>query len=476
MPTTAWPKPYLAIGDKEQSLAHYRRSLQLNPENYNGIDQIRRINNTYQEPEPPVTLFNRFLSAQAFKADLDAMGRKLAKVHPNAFKFITEEAFWQLIEAKKALITDFTTYGQFIWHCSEIIASVNCSHTSIGGFYQEWAMLPPLLRFPLRVRWIEDRLYVIDAGHHADQVAIKDEILRINGVQVEDLIHDIYQHIPSQGYIETSKRHDFNTWSAGMIPYALNFPPSYQVVVRGRDQPIQLSTTSAPDEAYNSPFIPPCPERLCLDPLPDEKTAVLTITSFNYYWWSALDYFQDFIDKSFEEIYDKGIENLIIDVRFNGGGSQQASIHLLRYLVKQPFIYYSRSLFDQDQGQHKPFDNRFKGTLYFLIDGNGNSTTGHFMSIVKDLGLGTIIGEELGSNQFCTAGQTICRLPNSGLEYYVANATFESSAKALPDETGILPDHYVSQHIDDFLNNVDAVMAFALALIKKANKPASGKQ
>ena len=29
-----------------------------------------------------------------------------------------------------------------------------------------------------------------------------------------------------------------------------------------------------------------------------------------------------------------------------------------------------------------------------MIDGNGNSTTGHFMAIAKDLNLGKIIGEE----------------------------------------------------------------------------------
>lgn len=101
-----------------------------------------------------------------------------------------------------------------------------------------------------------------------------------------------------------------------------------------------------------------------------------------------------------------------------------------------------------------------------MIDGLGNSTTGHFMSLVKVLDLGTIVGEELGSNQFCSAGQKICRLSKTKLEYYVANNTHESTATSLPDEVGILPDHYVTQNIDEYLNKVDAVKAFTLKLIQ----------
>ena len=140
---------------------------------------------------------------------------------------------------------------------------------------------------------------------------------------------------------------------------------------------------------------------------------------------------------------------------------------------RQPFTYYLKSEFegktDKLYGEEiiYPLENRFKGKVYFLIDGNGNSTTGHFMSLVKTHHLGTIIGEELGSNHFCTAGQTLCRLKNTKLVISVANNTHISTAIKLPDEIGILPDFYVSQSIDDYLNQVDAVKNFTLKLIKK---------
>jgi C-terminal processing protease CtpA/Prc len=197
-------------------------------------------------------------------------------------------------------------------------------------------------------------------------------------------------------------------------------------------------------ELYD-PSINSCLKDLCLEIL-DGKTAVLTISSFNYYEWNNYPVFKSFLDSSMNIINNKKIKNLIIDVRYNRGGSQYPSIYLLQHLMDKPFTYYSKAEFegktDKMYGEEiiYPLENRFKGKVYFLIDGNGNSTTGHFMSLVKAHNLGTIIGEELGSNQFCTAGQTLFRLSNTKLVISVANNTHVSTATKLPDETGILPD------------------------------------
>ncbi|HMK04139.1 MAG TPA: S41 family peptidase [Ferruginibacter sp.] len=460
-------------GNKELSLANYKRSLELNPDNFNAEDQVERINYPDRIPLKPQEKFAKVYSAAAYRADLDQLGNTLLKVHPNALKFISKKAFWKTIEEKKALVTDNTTYGEFAWHCSEIIASVNCSHTDMGSFYAQNEMLPAALRFPLQTRWTDNRLYVIDPSANAG-LKVKDEILSINGTAVAEIMPAIYRHISSQGFTQTSQKHVFNTWSSRMIPYALGFPASYNIVIKGVKDPVALNMPGKVKNLFEDPSVKGCPSKLCFEVLSHpQKTAILSIYSFNYYPWANLSVFKDFIDSSFKKIREGGVEYLIIDLRFNSGGSQQAGIHLLRYLVDKPFTYYSKADFkgktEKIDGEEPtvPFENGFKGKLYYLIDGNGKSTTGHFMSLVKVLKLGTIIGEELGSNQFCSAGQTICRLKNTKLEYYVADNTHESTATSLPDETGILPDHYVTQSIDDYLNKVDAVKGFAIKLIEK---------
>jgi len=467
----------LAIGDKDQALIHYKKSLELNPDNFNAEDQIAMLLDPNIKPENPRDKFSKVYQQADYQADLDEMGKRITATHPNVFKFITEKEFWSIIEEKKKLITPNTTFAEFIWHCDEIIASVNCSHTSVSGFYQELDMLPVGLSFPLQTRWINEQLFVIDPINNADKVKVKAEITSINGVPTIDLIKEIYQHLPSQGYIETTKRHLFNVWSTCFIPYAMDFPDPYVITLKGSSKPITLNKAKEKRILPRDPSIQHCGKSLCLEFLQNDQTAVLTIGSFNYYKVrNSYAHFKDFIDSSFVEINSKKSKNLIIDVRNNGGGSQSASIHLLRYLVEKPFTYYSNADFEgkkekiEGEESVNPYENRYDGNLYFLIDGVGNSTTGHFMSIVKVLKLGTIIGEELGSNQFCSAGGKMFRLPHTKLVYTVADNTHESMATDLPDAIGILPDIYVTQTVDEYLNRIDAAKEQTLKLIKENEK------
>jgi C-terminal processing protease CtpA/Prc len=257
----------------------------------------------------------------------------------------------------------------------------------------------------------------------------------------------------------------------------MNFPDSYTITLKGSEKPIVLNKAQEKRILHTDPSIQNCKKDLCLEFVNNGKTALLTIGSFDYYKFrNSYQYFKDFIDSCFLEINSKKSKNLIIDVRRNGGGSSSASIHLLRYLVDKPFTYSSnvqiKGKKEVVEGEESvdPYENRFDGNLYFLIDGVGNSTTGHFMSIVKVLKLGTIIGEELGSNQFCTGGGKTLRLSYTKLVYTVAEDTYESMATSLPDETGILPDIYVTQSVEDYMNRIDTVKESALKLIGKSEK------
>jgi tetratricopeptide (TPR) repeat protein len=467
----------LKLGDKDQAMINYKKSLSLNPDNFNAEDQIEYIIDPQKKPENLADKFLKVYEQDEYLEDLDQLGKKITTTHPNVFKFISEKDFWGLIEEKKNQITSKTTFAEFIWHCDEIIASVNCSHTSVSGFYQEMEMLPIELSFPLQTRWINEQLFVIDPMNNGNKVNLKAEITSINGIPVIDLIKKIYKHLPSQGYIETTKRHLFNVWSTCLIPYEMNFPDSYTITVKGNENSIVLNKAQEKRILHTDQSIQNCNKDLCLEFLHNDKTALLTIGSFDYYKFrNSYQYFKDFIDSCFLEINSKKSKNLIIDVRRNGGGSSSASIHLLRYLVDTPFTYSSnvqikgKNELVEGEESVKPYDNRYDGKLYFLIDGVGNSTTGHFMSIAKVLKLGTIIGEELGSNQFCTGGGKTLRLSHTKLVYSVAEDTYESMAISLPDETGILPDIYVTQSVEDYLNKVDAVKVQTLKLINKNEK------
>lgn len=466
---------YLQAKDSANALQYYEKSLRMNPENFNAEDVIQKIKFPNIQPLTPQEKFAMVYSQKDYLEDLDQLGQRLLAVHPHPLKFITKDQFLKNIESKKSLITEKTTYAEFAWHCNAIIASIGCSHTASSTMqndYHELSMLPLENSFPLQVRWVNKKLFVVNPLNNSDKVKVKDEILSINGIETENLMNDIYNHIASQANIQTSKAQYFNTYFAALIPYAVGLPKTFEIVVKEKSGSIKLHKAQRLATELYDPSTNRCSKDVCLEILAG-KTAVLTISSFNYYEWDRYPVFKSFLDSSMHILNNKKIKNLIIDVRYNRGGSQYPSIYLLQHLMDKPFRYYSKAEFegktDKMYGEELiyPLENRFKGKVYFLIDGNGNSTTGHFMSLVKAHNLGTIIGEELGSNQFCTAGQTLCRLKNTKLVISVANNTHISTATKLPDNIGILPDRFVTQSIDDYLNKVDAVKDYTLKRIRK---------
>ncbi len=466
---------YLQAKDSSQALQYYEKALLMNPDNFQAEDIIQHIKFPALKPLTPKEKFSKVYSQKEYIADLDQLGQKLLAIHPHALKFITKEQFLKNIEAQKSLITEQTTYAEFAWRCNAIIASIGCSHTTSSTMqnnYHEFSILPVEHSFPLQIRWVNNQLLVVNPMNNADKIKVKDEILSINGIETAKLMTDIYQHIPAQAHSQTYKGQHFNTYFAALIPYALGLPNTFDIVVKGNNSSLSLHKAQNMARELYDASVNSCLKNLCLETLAD-KTAILTISSFNYYEWDTYPVFKAFLDSSMKVINRNKTENLIIDVRYNGGGSQYPSIYLLQHLMNKPFTYYSKAEFDgktdKIYGEELiyPLENRFKGKVYFLIDGNGNSTTGHFMSLVKAHNLGTIIGEELGSNQFCTAGQTLCRLNHTKLVVSVANNTHVSTATNLPDERGILPDFYVTQTIDEYVNKVDAVKRFTLNLIKK---------
>lgn len=453
---------YNINGNKRLALFNYKKSLELNPKNDNADRVIISIENESRKRNK----FYNIYTKKEYLDDLDELATKLTTVNPHPYKFTDKQYFWQVVEDKKSSITDTTTYGEFIWYCSELIATINCGHSGLGYFNQENEMLPVKFRFPLETRFIDKKLFVTESLLNS-QAKEGSEILAINGVSVGEVREEIFKHISSQGHIETSKALLFSAYGTAYVPYALGFPQKYNITIASEKSPIELkllSTYKNPQRHFPTKL---CESKdLCLD-FVDDETAVLTIINSGAYYGNKFSVFKDFIDTSFLDINSKNIKNLIVDMRSNSGGPGNTGIYLLQYLANAPFIYKKVSEGSNvAERSFKPFANRFKGETFFLIDGDGKSTTGHILSFVKEQKTATIIGEELGGNQFCTGGQRPFKLPNSEVFYFIGRYTNISSADSFPDDRGIMPDHFVTQNIQDYLNDRDTVMRYTLNLIK----------
>lgn len=412
--------------------------------------------------------FYKIFSQKEYVADMDELAKTLTETHPRPYEFTSKEDFWKTVEEQKIKLSDSTTLSEFIWYCSPIIANIGCSHTSLGYFNQEDGMLPIEKRFPIEAKLIDNRLYISDPLTNTGVVQAGNELFSINGVSVEEIRHEIYKHIPSQAKNKSFKRLLFNGYFTAYIPYSLGFPERYEIVVKGKEEPIMLAQLSE----YNyKPRIHPkadCKDNLCLKFLDANNTAILTIRSFSYYGSEKFQIFKSFLDESFKEIQSKNTENLIIDLRMNNGGPADAGIYLLKYVMNQPFTYFDQNSDGTDyKSPYIPFSSAYHDSLYILIDGECTSTTGHFLSLVKQNNRAILIGEEAGSNYICTANQRRgVKLSNTGISFSVAQNTYFTTAQNYAKNRGILPDHHIVQNIQDFLNQQDTVMKYTLELIK----------
>ena len=350
------------------------------------------------------SLFNKVFPKTEYLEDMEELATTLTGTHPRPYGFTSKQNFWQTVEEQKNKISDSTTLSEFIWYCSPIIANIGCSHTSLGYFSQEDNMLPISLRFPIEAKLIDNRLYVSDPLINNDRVTIGNEIFSINGITIQEIIGDAYKHIASQAKINSFKRRLFNGFFTSYIPYTLGFPKKYEIVTKGNKKPIVLAQLS---EYKYKPRINPtneCQDNLCLNFKRQSSIAVLTIRSFAYYGSENLQIYKSFIDNSFKKILSKKIKNLIIDLRMNNGGPADTGIYLMQYLTDQPFTYFAEEADGLDYKKiFNPVSSFFMGKVYVLIDGEDTSTTGHFLSLIKQKNIATLIGEEAGSNFICTA-------------------------------------------------------------------------
>lgn len=455
---------YLLNGHIELSLANYKKSLELNPENENARNYITKIEFENRDKNK----FSKVYLKQQYLADIDELAKTLTTINPYPYKFIPKEEFWRVVNEKKSSITDNTTYSEFIWHCSELVANINCGHSSIAKYFeQESEMLPANLRFPLELFNIEGKLYVADALINKKKVKPGSEIQRINGKNSEKIIEDINKHIKSQGNVgNAAKRHLFNWKSTAMIPYSFGFPKAYEIVIKNKKEPITLNMLETYE--FNLKNLNSCKETFCLDFVGEKgSTAFMTIKHWDFYG-NRFSILKEFIDDSFEKINARNSKSLIIDVRGNGGGNSWGASHLLQYLADSPFTYFKSA----PEGNIKleplaPFNDRFKGDTYFLTDGRAGSTTGQLLALVKHHNIGTIIGEESNGGIFYTGGQRMFRLKNTGVFYIVGRVAHVTNADSISDESGVLPDHYSVQTIEDYLNDIDTSLEYTVRLIQK---------
>jgi len=206
--------------------------------------------------------------------------------------------------------------------------------------------------------------------------------------------------------------------------------------------------------------------RIQLDP--DNDVAVLTLRSFNYYR-NDFEVYREFLDSSMQKIFTSNINNLIIDIRGNGGGSPECANHLLRYISSSPYQYFHNQNIGYPELKKEilPSGKNYKGKSYMIIDGGCGSTSGHLASLVKYYKPAILVGETSGATYKCHDNSTNIALPNTRLNLHIARNTFKTAVTGMSVSTGVIPDIIIEKSLDDWIYETDSVMDSLYQIISK---------
>ena len=431
--------------------------------------------------------FNNKYSADQVQQDLTLLKSILEANHPSLYWYTSKDSldyyFKETIESIKDSLTEIEAKNKLSFWVSKI----NCGHTSVKFSKQFLALAEKhkYPQFPLSIKTWKDSMVVLGRYNIEDSMLKRGTIITsINNTSSKDILQKMFNYISTDGYSNNLKSQVISN----------NFPAWYRNIM-GLDSAFRIGyLDSLQQEKFIS--IKVYQPKKDSSKKKEEKEVVkvsraekqarirsLQIDSSNNNAYIRLSTFskgnlRTFFRSSFRTIKQNNIQNVVIDLRENGGGSVEKSILLSKYLVKQPFkvgdtiaakskkfeygryiqgwlpywfymqfaakkmsdgLYHNRR-FETHFYQPKS-SNHFDGQIYLVQDGFTFSASTMFISSLYQQKNVTTVGEETGGGFYGNSAMLIPTivLPNTKLKVSLPIYKLVMD-KNRPKGKGIMPD------------------------------------
>ncbi|WP_428658074.1 S41 family peptidase [Runella sp.] len=463
---------------------------------------------------------------QQIKDDFTLMRQALLESHPGIYRYTSPDTIQWIFNKTEQQLTHAMTEREFRRTVNPLFSYIRCGHTDVypSKQYTKYIKKNKPKEFPLSVFWVENKLRIIQNRTKDSTLLVGNEITRIDGRPIAQVMQEMWELIPSDGYNQTFKSSVAGTNFGSFYRYLYGNDSTFTVTVKdslGKSSSLKLSFSAPPKVSKKNapkPVSAPKPNTVpTTTPLPrlkapkvdkrrsltlsakDSTVAILDINTF-----SDRGY-RKFYRKSFRTIKEKNIQHLVVDLRANGGGRSDASVNLMSYLLDSNYVVYDTI----DAVRGRPSFNRyyggkilrfaarkfwskkispdrirnrsaakvlkpakkygFKGKVYLLTNGGSFSAAAIFPSIIQQYNPRAItIGRETGGGQHgCNAFiSPYVTLPNTKAKVRIPMFKIVLHVPGHDKGRGVMPDIPVAYTFQDVVNTKDLDIEKVYELVK----------
>lgn len=476
----------------------------------------------------------RTLDPAEMKHDIAIVRAVWENIHPGLYRYNTpkeiDKAFTLIDKATDNTIDQ----RRFFILLSQLAVKLHCGHTFVSYYNTKRIVKGNLYSrvfLPIMFRIIGSQCVITHSLNEELHLKAGDELTTINGIPMNRIIDSLLTVSKADGKNGHNKQLDNITIyprDIGVDRYCLFdifHPLFFKTNLNDEDYTLTVKTSQGVVknlqckgltkqqryELYIKKYgeLPQNENSWYIKEI-SPTTALFRLGDFATYRWK-FD-FNKYLDSVFILLKNKNYKNLIIDIRQNEGGADEARDAVLSYMTSKSigcanpirYLYRTLSVTDSlhqyldtwddnfkkpksaneyklvEQGYYEsqmPEDkcneiksnpNYFSGKIYLITDATNSSATFIMADAVKRNKLATIVGEKTGgTQQGINGGQLFfLYLPNSMMEMDIP-IIYQAPTSKRPDD-GIQPDIEVKTTASDIAQNRDPQLEYILRrLIRK---------
>lgn len=475
---------------------------------------------------PSIAFSQEKIPVEKLQADFDLLADALLTIHPGLHKYTSPEELEVHFDTSRAMLTEAMTLAEAFLFFAKFTAGIRCGHTFTSPWNQSQVIDNQLFeradKLPFTFRLVEDRMMVEMDLTESKVIGERMEVTAINGVPSKKILVKLMAHISADGSNDAQRLDNLQVTGLGEhemfdVLFPLAFPPkngTYELQIfdwetnSERTVQVQALTREARFERMQERYgpLPKTYDDLWEHRIINGRVGYLKMGTFVTYKMDLN--WKKFIDEAFESFENAKVENVVIDIRGNGGGMTEVVYEIGDYVITEPIQLqgfksllryeklpekikphastWSKKFYDfggktKPQGDGfftlpnddwkpktiKPKKKAFRGKVWLLVNAANSSATFIMADMMKRNKLATLVGQPTGGNYRGINGGGIFffKLPNSKIEIDFPIFGYYPLTEQ-PDQ-GVEPDILVVPTVEDFLNGKDAEFEKVLELTKQ---------